>query len=140
MLRVAQKLVLFVIAISQPVTVSVHTYDVTIKDAQWLYGYASHYGVGTMEATADERDMSRVGCMVSSPYYGLGVWLVVDSLVTGDTMECRTTDVSKREHVATQKSDGIVLEFGAANIWKMCAFPKVGWDLPSACRVRIRVR
>jgi hypothetical protein len=93
-----------------------------------------------MEATAAQRGLPIVDCMVASSYYKVGVWLSVTSDVTGATKACRVTDVTKTEHIAKVRGDGIILEFGAANILEMCNFPRVNWDLPSTCPVRVRIQ
>lgn len=101
-------------------------------------GFAAHYRVGAMERAARHHGLPQVRCMVATSYYPLGTWLTVTSNVTNRTLQCRVSDVTQERHVAAVRRRGIVIEFGAANIWEMCALRKVGAEPPRKCPVSVQ--
>lgn len=58
------------------------------------HGYAPYYSRGGMEVVSRNRDLPFVGCMVSSPVYDVGEWVVIYGVNTDRALRCRITDVS----------------------------------------------
>jgi hypothetical protein len=100
-------------------------------------GGAAHYGVGIMEHVADLRGMAHEPCMVSSPYYPLGVRLRVTRIATGHTEICRTFDVSAPQDRAGHIRRNIVVELGWPAARRLCGLRRVNQEPPRACRVKI---
>ena len=70
-------------------------------------GYGPRYSPGVMERVARVRDLSQVGCMVSSPRYQIGEWVWIYGLNTDTLLHCRITDVSqardRARHLRTRR-------------------------------------
>lgn len=70
-------------------------------------GYAPRYAKNVMEQVARNRDMPRVGCMISSPTLPLGSWVYVWGVRSQVLRHCRITDVSapkdKERHMRTKR-------------------------------------
>jgi hypothetical protein len=70
-------------------------------------GFAPRYAPGVMETVARNRDMPRVGCMISSPTLPLGSWVYVWGVRSKVLRHCRITDVSapkdRQRHIRTQR-------------------------------------
>jgi len=83
-------------------------------------GFAPRYAPGVMEAVARNRDMPRVGCMISSPTLPLGSWVYVWGVRGGVLRHCRITDVSapkdRRRHIRT----GRIAELGYPEARDIC--------------------
>lgn len=111
------------------------TWPISANGSGELHGFAAHYRVGVMERAATVHGLSRVSCMVASSYYPLGTWLRVASGATRQVAICRVSDITARRDVPTVRRRGIVIEFGAANIKRMCGLDRVGQEPPRACPV-----
>lgn len=100
--------------------------------------YAAHYSPGLMEQVARNRNMEPVECMVSSPWYGLNVWIRVESKRNGEVAFCRTTDVSAPADKARHKRERLIeLDWPSAK--RLCAIKRVAQRSPRACPVHIEV-
>lgn len=102
-----------------------------------LHGFAAHYRVGAMEHAAKVHGLPHVPCMVATSYYPLGTWLRVVSGATKRVALCRVSDTTRQRDVLTVRRRGIVIEFGAANIWIMCGLKRVGQEPPRKCPVAV---
>lgn len=100
-----------------------------------ITGYAPHYSPGVMERVSKVRKMPLVNCMVSSPYEKIGTWLKVTSLIDGDSLDCRVTDVShprdRARHIASNWA--VELDWNSAQI--LCNISRVGQEPPRKCPV-----
>lgn len=99
----------------------------------------AHYGVGVMERVSRNRGMPIVEHMCSSPFYGeayLGEWIRVESLLTGEIIDCRITDVSQDEHRQAQIEGGRWLEVGWPTAQQICLNKTVGDKHPNECPTR----
>jgi hypothetical protein len=67
---------------------------VVLYSGEMMSGFAPRYGKGGMELVSHNRDLPLVGCMVSSPYYDVGEWVLVYGYNTDRALRCRITDVS----------------------------------------------
>lgn len=98
-------------------------------------GYASHYNIGLMEKVSRNRNMQIVECMVSSPYYEIGDWLLITS--SHYIQICRKTDTShpndKARHIKTRRI--IELDFNSAK--KLCNISRVGQEKPEKCPIKV---
>jgi hypothetical protein len=97
-------------------------------------GFAPHYSPGLMQRVARNRDMSVVACMVSSPRYKLGTWLVVIGLNTGNVERCRVTDVSHPRDIARHRRTKREVEFSFETALRMCGAKAIR-DRPERCPV-----
>ncbi len=104
-----------------------------------ITGYAPHYGVGVMERVSRVRKLPIVPCMVSSPYQRIGTWVQVVSLIDGDTLTCRVTDVSadkdRPRHIASHWA--VELDFTSAKT--LCNISRVGQEPARKCPVQVTV-
>lgn len=99
-----------------------------------MEGYAPRYSPGVMERVSRNRDMPLVGCMVSSPYYPIGTWVIVYGVNTDRAIRCRVTDVSapkdRDRHIRTKR----IAELGYTEAERLCG-PDHMDDPPTSCPV-----
>lgn len=80
--------------------------------------------------------MEIVDCMVSSPYYNIGDWLLITS--PHNIQICRKTDTShprdSKRHIQTKRI--IELDFNSAK--KFCNINKVGQEKPEKCPITVK--
>lgn len=111
----------------------------TVLTEKVITGYAPHYGIGVMERVSRVRKLPVVPCMVSSPYQKIGTWVQVISLIDGDTLECRVTDVSadkdRPRHIKSHWA--VELDFNSAKV--LCNISKVGEQPARKCPVKVTV-
>jgi hypothetical protein len=67
---------------------------VVLYGGEMMSGFAPRYSPNVMERVARNRGMDVAGCMVSSPYYDVGEWVLVYGYNTDRALRCRITDVS----------------------------------------------
>src|ERR1700712_4205456 len=83
-------------------------------------GVAPRYRPGLMARVSARRGLPVVGCMVSSPRYPIGTWLLVVGLNTEAVERCRVTDVShprdRARHLRTHRE----VEFGYSEALRLC--------------------
>lgn len=110
-----------------------------VETSDSFTGYAPHYSPGVMERVSRNRGLPIVNCMVSSPYQKIGTWLRVTSLIDGDSLDCRVTDVSapkdRPRHIASRWA--VELDWNSAKI--LCNINKVGQEPPRKCPVTATV-
>lgn len=102
-------------------------------------GGTAHYGPGVMERVARIRGLPVAEHMCSSPFYRdeyLGRWLRVESLLTGEIIDCQITDVSQDEHRQGQIDGGRWLEVGWPTAQQICLNVRVADKSPAECPTR----
>lgn len=106
----------------------------TAMGADTYSGYAPHYSPGLMQRVARNRDMTVVACMVSSPRYPLGTWLLVAGLNTGNVERCRVTDVSHPRDIARHRRTRREVELAFETVPRICGRAALR-ERPEACPV-----
>jgi hypothetical protein len=80
---------------------------VVLYGGEVMSGVAPRYSKGVMERVSRNRDLPLAGCMVSSPYYDVGEWVLVYGVNTDRALRCRITDVShprdRARHIRTRR-------------------------------------
>ncbi|HEU5104198.1 MAG TPA: hypothetical protein VFU22_34510 [Roseiflexaceae bacterium] len=103
-------------------------------------GVAPRYSPRVMENVSLRRDMPIVGCMVSSPRYGLGTWLWVYGANTDTLLRCRVTDVSHPRDAARHIRTRREVELGYTEAQRLCGQEAMR-DRPEECPVVVvRIR
>jgi hypothetical protein len=90
-----------------------------------VVGHATTYDEGLMESVSAYRGLPTVGCMVTSPFDGIGDWLLVRSRVTDVVLSCRVTDVSAGRDRARHRSNRLY-EFDTDSWRLLCDAVVVG--------------
>lgn len=107
------------------------------KPVKTIVGYAPHYGIGTMERVAHNRELPIVNCMVSSPYETIGTWVSVHSDKYNITKRCRVTDVSAPKDKARHIKKHWAVELDWKSAKELCNLRYVGEKPPKACPVTV---
>jgi hypothetical protein len=100
-------------------------------------GFAAHYRPGLMDQVARRRGMPRVPCMVASPHYTIGSWVIVRSQKNSRVLHCRVTDVPQPYHRARLQQRRIVVELDFKSATMLCNIRWVKQEPPKACPVII---
>jgi hypothetical protein len=101
-----------------------------------VVGHATTYDEGLMESVSANRGLPAVGCMVASPFDGIGDWLLVRSRVTDVVLSCRVTDVSAGRDRARHRSNRLY-EFDTDSWRLLCAAAVVGSQPWRACPIDV---
>lgn len=99
-------------------------------------GYAPRYAPGVMERVSRNRDLPIVGCMVSSPRYGIGTWVWVWGANTETLLRCRVTDISHPRDRARHFRTGREVELGYTEAVRLCG-KRAMKDRPERCPVLV---
>lgn len=91
-----------------------------MQGADIHHGYAPRYAPGVMERVSRVRHLPRVACMVSSPRYPIGTWLIVVGVNTNVVERCRVTDVSQTRDRARHLRTKREVELGYTEALRIC--------------------